>query len=50
MEQTTKIELTEEERGLICTALDEWSWDNPHITEETYNKVTSLIEKIANAN
>lgn len=44
-----KIELTEEERGYICTALNDWSWDNPNIDEETYNKITTLIEKIANA-
>lgn len=49
MEDTVKIELTEEERGYICTALNDWSWNNPYMDEEIYNKITTLIEKIVNA-
>lgn len=49
MEETVKIELTEQERGIICNALDYWSDGNPYIDEETYNKAVELIERIANA-
>lgn len=49
MEDKVEIKLTEEERGLICTALNEWSWDNPRIDAETYDQITELIERIAMA-
>ena len=49
MKETVKIELTEDECGIICTALSFWSWENLNISEETCSKITELIEKITNA-
>lgn len=49
MEETVKVELTEEERGIICNALDYWSDNNPYMDAKTFNKAIELIERIANA-
>lgn len=48
-ERKTTVEFTEEECGILCRALDEWSWDNPNINEEIYDKCTQLIERITRA-
>ena len=49
MEQTVKIEFTEEERGILCTALSFWSDNEQYMELDTYNKAIELIERIANA-
>lgn len=43
------VKLTDEERGIICTALGYWADQNQPKDDETYAKVGELIDLIANA-
>lgn len=43
-----RVPLTEKELGYICCALNYWSQENQHLSEEDFDKITTLIDKLAN--